>query len=261
MPKCARPKHLLWALLLLKVYGTETLLSSFVGGVTEKTYRKWAWCFIDGIAKLESAVVSQLHPMQQFPPTIHSHACLNFVTTLYRFYGKILNDCLVSVDGTDFRIIEPKPFDKGWYSHKFHGPALRCEITLCIRTGDIVWVSGPFPAGEWTDLKIFRNELKHFLGPGERVEADKGYRGDFPLCVKTHCPGEASEKKYMRRLVLARHEHVNGRLKNFAILRERFRHEKDMMNKHGNAFRAIIVLTQLSFYDGAPLNPVDYVDF
>jgi hypothetical protein len=63
MPKNARPKHLLWALLLLKVYGTETVLSSLVGGTTEKTYRKWAWCFIEGIAKLESSVVSWFIPM------------------------------------------------------------------------------------------------------------------------------------------------------------------------------------------------------
>jgi DDE superfamily endonuclease len=137
---------------------------------------------------------------------------------------------------------------------------LRYEVALCIRTGDIVWVSGPFPAGQWPDLKIFRLELKHYLGPGERVEADKGYRGEYPLCVKTNFPGEDPETKRMRRRVLARHETVNKRFKHFAILRERFRHEKDMMGKHGFAFRAIVVLTQLSFYDGAPLNQVYYVD-
>jgi len=32
--------------------------------------------------------------------------------------------CAVSVDGTDFRIQEPIPFDAKWFSHKFNGPGL-----------------------------------------------------------------------------------------------------------------------------------------
>ncbi|OQR85768.1 hypothetical protein ACHHYP_11418 [Achlya hypogyna] len=28
----------------------------------------------------------------------------------------------VSLDGTDFRIMEPTPFDSKWYRHKFSGP-------------------------------------------------------------------------------------------------------------------------------------------
>lgn len=61
MPKGARPIHLLWALMMLKLYCSESVLSSIAGGVTEKTFRKWAWIFIDGIAKLESRVVSCEH--------------------------------------------------------------------------------------------------------------------------------------------------------------------------------------------------------
>jgi hypothetical protein len=55
-----------------------------------------------------------------------------------RFRGNIGNECLVSVDGTDFQINEPTPFSKGYYSHKFNGPGLRYEIALNIMTGDIV---------------------------------------------------------------------------------------------------------------------------
>ena len=38
------PKHLLWALLLLRTYNREEVLAALVG-VTEKTYRKWAQDF------------------------------------------------------------------------------------------------------------------------------------------------------------------------------------------------------------------------
>jgi len=63
----------------------------------------------------------------------------------------------VSIDGTDFRIMEQKEFDRKWYSHKFQGPGLRYEIGLCIRTGFIVWVYGGRPCGQCSDLKLARD--------------------------------------------------------------------------------------------------------
>ena len=84
----------------------------------------------------------------------------------------------MTVDGTDFRIQQPHPFNKKWYSHKFKGPGLRYEVAVCIQTGDVVWINGPFPCGKWPDLKIFQLRLKHMLGPEEKVEADDGYRGE-----------------------------------------------------------------------------------
>ncbi len=49
---------------------------------------------------------------------------------------------------------------------------------MCIQTRDIVWINGPFKAGKWPDLKIFRRNLKQQLLPGEMVEADNGYQGE-----------------------------------------------------------------------------------
>ena len=125
--------------------------------------------------------------------------------------------CLVSVDGTDFQIQEQSPFCqiqeqspfwKGWYSHKFKGPGLRYEVGVCIATGDIVWVNGPYPAGKFSDLSIFCHVLKWMLLPFEMVEADAGYRGE-PACVsdKTHWLTEA--QKDQKDTVRARHETVN----------------------------------------------------
>ena len=50
----------------------------------------------------------------------------------------------------------------------------RYEAVLNIQTGYIVWSLGPFPPGSHTDLLQC---LAHKLKLGDRVEADKGYRG------------------------------------------------------------------------------------
>lgn len=68
------------------------------------------------------------------------------------------NNCFTSVDGTDFRIQEPSPFDTKWYSHKFNSSSLRYEIAVCTG-GNIVWCHGPFPAGSRPDDQIFRSKL------------------------------------------------------------------------------------------------------
>lgn len=57
LPKKATPKHLLWAVLFLKVYGTETDMSSRVR-TTRKTFRKWVRKMLIAIAGLKPIVVS-----------------------------------------------------------------------------------------------------------------------------------------------------------------------------------------------------------
>jgi hypothetical protein len=47
-------KHLLWAFILMK---RETQNSSMAGGVDEKTFRLWAWRFVNEISNLEPEVV------------------------------------------------------------------------------------------------------------------------------------------------------------------------------------------------------------
>lgn len=164
---------------------------------------------------------------------------------------------MLSVDGTDCRIFEPTPFSKKWFSHKFKGPGLRYEVGLAIQTGEIAWIHGPFPCGAHNDLSIFRLGLKKCLLPGERVEADAIYASDercdgpFDYCSST----VQYESKFR---VRARHETVNGRLKQFEILNQRFRHPKE---KHHDVFMAVAVITQLNLQNGHPLFSVDYRTF
>ena len=53
------PTHLLWALSFLKEYSIEDVHAADVG-VEAKTFRKWVWLYIEGIAELASRVASKI---------------------------------------------------------------------------------------------------------------------------------------------------------------------------------------------------------
>ena len=58
------------------------------------------------------------------------------------------NDCLMSIDGTDFRVEQQGPEVRGnpFDSHKFAGQsALRYELDVDILMGNLVLVAGPTP--------------------------------------------------------------------------------------------------------------------
>jgi hypothetical protein len=168
-------------------------------------------------------------------------------------------DCLVSVDGTHFQTKQPTDFAvaKAFFSHKNQKPALSYEVALCIHTGWIVWINGPFP-GATHDITMFRNSLLSHLDPGERVEADDGYIGEAPNYVK--CPRSFTnpiETTRMQTWVRSRQETVNARFKDWGCLGQKFRHH---LVKHSTCFRSVAVLTQLSIEEGEKLFKVTYSD-
>jgi len=57
LPNGANFFHILWTLLFLKLYMSESVLSGLVG-VDEKSYRKWIWIFTPKIAQLKPKIVS-----------------------------------------------------------------------------------------------------------------------------------------------------------------------------------------------------------
>lgn len=230
----AKPIHLLWALMLMKIYCSESVLATLAGGVHEQTFRKWSWHFVDHIANLQYSLILWQN----------------------RFIGDIGNACLVSIDGTDFQIYQWQPFWTGWYSHKFKGPGVRYEVGVCILTGDIVWIHGPYPCGRWPDLKIFRSALKGLLaaaGGGEKVAADKGCRGESQ-CIVTPT-GDSSDD--VGKNARGRHETVNKRFKQWNILHRVFRHD---VAKHQAVFSAVASITQIAINNGEPLYGLSYND-
>lgn len=168
--------------------------------------------------------------------------------------GNKLNRCNVTVDGTDFRIADPTPVKKVWYSQKFNGPGLRYEIACSLYNGDIVWINGPYAPRHSPDISIFRYKLKKMLLPGEQVVCDKGYRGDRACCT----PYDAKNRLHFKAMSMARvrHETVNRCLKKWRVLKDVFRHHR---SKHHIAFRAVAVLTQIAFENG--YKPFQLVDF
>jgi hypothetical protein len=102
-----------------------------------------------------------------------------------RKVGDIGNNCLLLVDGTDFRIV--MGYSKPLWSYKFKKSGLQYKVGLCIKTGDICWWSRPYAPGKWNALTIFTDSLQLMLEPGEWCETDWGYQGSTPTHVK--CPG------------------------------------------------------------------------
>ena len=117
------------------------------------------------------------------------HFCFDFYLVIFllkifqfllenRYKHDQNNDCLLSVDGTDFQIPER---GREWYSFKYKKSGVRYEVALSILGGEICWISGPHQPGVYNDLDIFLSSLASHLDPFERVEADDGYLGEAPL--------------------------------------------------------------------------------
>ena len=126
----------------MKCYPTEGPACAAAGGqrraFNPKTLRKYISPFIVAIADLESHVVSKVY----FHSKHHSCTYFNILAdSIYdnRYKQDRSNDCLLSVDGTDF--LAPN-YGKKWYSHKFKHSGLRYEVALSIKTGWICWISG-----------------------------------------------------------------------------------------------------------------------
>lgn len=227
----AKPKHLLWTLVFLKVYKTEPIHLKITGCKSRDTFRQWVNRFATAIADLEDSMIV-------------------LGNRFIDWDGK--TRCLICIDGTDIPITEPGVRSSLWWSHKFNGPGIRYEVGTCIRTGDIVWFRGPFPCN-LSDRDIFDSFLSKELLPGEGVEADSGYTGRQQIFT----PGVAKNHKERKQKsqVRGRHENVNGRLKVFGVMK---RWNNPDPAKHGVFARCVAVIVQLSFTLGESLYEVPY---
>ena len=122
-------------------------------------------------------------------------------------------------------------------------------------TGDSVGFNGPFPAGKWPDINIFRNGTKKMLSPGEKVLGDLGYRDNR---VITKLDAISLQHSYAMGCARDRHETVNARLRNWGALKLTFRHNR---HDHHIYFRSAAVIEQIKFENGNPLFQINsYID-
>lgn len=176
-----------------------------------------------------------------------------------RHYDSNGSESLVTVDGVDFKIREPSytvgtPEYRIWFSHKFNGPGLRYEIGVCIQTGNIVWIAGPFPAGDYPDVEIFQIGMMNYLDNGETVEADSGYTGDIPVRTPDDFGGNI-EWRRMKGQARARHETINGAIKQYNIMSDVYRHS---LHKHNSLLKAVCALVQSEIDEGNITFQIDY---
>ncbi len=150
------------------------------------------------------------------------------------------------MDGTDCRILEPSPFSPKWFSHKCKGPGVRYEIGICLSTGWIVLVHGPFHCGAYPDLKIFQMGMKKVLLENESVIVDGSYAD--PRC-EYNCKAGVSSRN-LHALLWARHETVNRRFKQFGAIGQQFRYD---VIRYSDCFHAVANLTQAMIENEDPL--------
>ena len=160
--------------------------------------------------------------------------------------------CRITIDGTDCRIQEPQPFSPTWYSHKFKGAGLRYEVGVAIATGWIVWVFGPFPCGACNNLGVARTMVQTMMETDKMYVGDKGYQ-DGGLFGYTPT-GQHNYQQRVEGLARARHETVNGQLKKWNVLSNKFWHPLEL---HNMVFFGITNITQLSIEEDSPTFQVD----
>jgi DDE superfamily endonuclease len=160
----------------------------------------------------------------------------------------------MTVDGIDCPIQEPSPFSSVWYSHKLNGAGLWYEVGICIQTGRIVWINGPYQPGPWPDLRIFRHRLMRTLVPNEWIVANKGYTEGLNFVIYKGVGPDWYQT--MVATALARHEAINSVFKRFKVLSTHYRHGPEC---HELTFAAIACMTNV-YLEHYPAFEVHYDD-
>jgi hypothetical protein len=223
--------------------------------VCDKTYRHWVWFIVEKIALLKPEVICWPESWNNADNPQDSTSQTIFI---------------ISVDGTHCRIQEPtwKSFSENtqFFSHKFKEAAYDYEIAISIFENKVVWAAGPYPAGT-NDITVFRRKLKAKIlesrvqsGVQHRAIGDKGYRGESDV-LSVPSSQDTKEVREFKKRVLSRHETLNGRMKCFDCLDERFRHNghprrKEVSGaevKHKWCFNSALVTCQLQLENGFPL--------
>jgi len=159
---------------------------------------------------------------------------------------------LATVDGVHFCIYEPRFMPStGWYSCKYNKAGLAYEIACSVYHDKIVWVNGPFPAGQ-NDMRIFKkpNGLLSKIPDGKKVIGDEGYVGEEKAATRNEF--DTAEVKELKNRAKARQESVNQKLKSFEILRNPFCTTGQLrLERHQAAVEACLVIIQYELDNGS----------
>jgi hypothetical protein len=128
---------------------------------------------------------------------------------------------LITVDGVHCRVSEPKHPKQSkyprFYSHKFNQAGVDYELGILVYHNALVWMNGPFPAGDH-NINVFRNKgLKAKIPTGKKVIGDNGYCGEDAIISTPNAHYPAELRKF-KSCAQSRHESFNAKLKVFWCL-------------------------------------------
>lgn len=164
---------------------------------------------------------------------------------------------VVSVDCVDMKTREKSSpefnVDREQFTQKFNHGGVKYEIAIDPYEPKVVWINGPFRGGE-NDKTIFTNELMAKIPEGKLVVADSIYTNqkDPELMRKVALPSNCDSKELgnFKSRLRARHESLNGRMKDFRCLDVTYHHPH---KQHGHMCKAVCVLVQYEMDYGSPI--------
>lgn len=226
-PGDANLDYFLMAMHALKKYPKE-MEREAIFDVDRQKGRDWVWYFLEKVQALKAVKI--------------------------RWPESNEDVWVITVDGTHCWIEEPQhpewSQDSRYYSHKYGKAGVDYELGIALPVSLLVWMNGPYPAGE-SDLRVFkRYGLKQKLtAENKRAIADGGYQG-YPKLLSTPNSQDSKEVKKFKSRALKRHETFNGMTKRFECLSGCFRHGID---RFATMFEAICVICQFQLEHGHPL--------
>jgi hypothetical protein len=163
---------------------------------------------------------------------------------------------VLTVDGTHLRTYEPNhpelPKDPANFSYKHHCAGYNYEIALSLTESKLIWMSGPWPAGTYNDIKIFKEKglARKLQKHGKKGIADSGYNGYPQLLSLPNNKHDDKEVMQFKSRARLRHEGFNRMLKTFDCLSDTFRHSKEQLQA---CFETVAVVVQYKMERGYPL--------
>lgn len=221
------------------------------------------------------ALLMTLHLMYRYPTEKQAEAIFDLspktMRQKVRYYIKKIQalkaekiqfpDCsgtdiwILYVDCVDSLLNEPRhPIlskDPDFFSFKFNHAGMRYELGTDLYRSAVVWMNGPFPAGEDNDKGIFvKQGLKDKLeSVGKKCIADGIYTGYPHVCSTFNALDRKDVAKFKSRAQM-RHEQFNGMIKEFDCLSRAFRHKKE---NFAAWFEAVVVVCIYRIENGEPL--------
>ena len=109
-------------------------------------------------------------------------------------------------------------------------------------------------AGKMNDLQMAMLGLVDMLEEGERVFSDKGYRKAKYFAY----PNNRRPDNLIIKKIQGRHENVNSRLREYGVMRNKFRQK---LSFHNKCFNAVVNIVQLRICNGNPLPSISFRNY